>query len=65
MHVQQERLSPLGELKWHYGSAYELWHRDGTWFAERRDTREGLSASSPEGLFELLRLDYAEHPVPR
>jgi hypothetical protein len=59
-------LSVLGNLQWHWGSAY-LIARPGPdiWVAQRADTRETLCATDPEQLREAIRADYAGRPVPR
>ena len=56
----------LAELQDHYGSAYRLSHPEpDTWLAMRRDDHETLKAQTPFELFDLIRQDYAQRPVPR
>jgi hypothetical protein len=56
----------LTELQDHYGSAYRLSHPEpGTWLAMRRDDHETLQAQTPFELFDLIRQDHAQRPVPR
>jgi hypothetical protein len=56
----------LTELQDHYGSAYRLSHPEpDTWLAMRRDDRETLQARTPFELFDLIRQDHAQRPVPR
>jgi hypothetical protein len=55
----------LADLRHHWGEAY-LVHRLGArWVAQRRDSRESMSAAGPEELRELIVADYAARPVPR
>jgi hypothetical protein len=56
----------LTELQDHYGSAYRLSHPEpDTWLAVRRDDHEKLKAQNPFELFDLIRQDHAQRPVPR
>ena len=56
----------LTVLQDHYGSAYRMSHPEpDTWLAMRRDDHETLKAQTPFELFDLIRLDYAQRPVPR
>ncbi len=56
----------LTELQQHYGSAYLLSHPEpDTWLAMRRDDHETLKARTPFQLFDLIRENYAQRPVPR
>ncbi len=56
----------LDELEFHWGSAYHLAVAGGVWTARRRDGRAGpLASPLPEGLFLMIRADYAACPVPR
>jgi len=55
----------LTELQDHYGSAYRLSHPEpDTWLAMRRDDHETLKAQTPFELFDLLRQDHPQRPVP-
>lgn len=57
---------PLGELLFHWGSAYIVAHpQPDTWVAQRRDTRETLRAGTPDGLRDRIAADYTARPVPR
>ena len=56
----------LGELKYHWGSAYLISHPEpGVWLAQRRDTCETPRAASAAGLLEKIRDDHAQRPVSR
>ena len=56
----------LEELRFHWGSAYDIGAAGGVFTATRRDGRGGrLADPSPEGLFRQIRADYAAMPVPR
>jgi hypothetical protein len=55
----------LGELRFHWGSAYRLSYGAGTWTAARLDTGARLTAPSSGELWELIRKDYAANPVSR
>ena len=57
---------PLGALQWHWDSAYIIsCHGTGLWIAQRRDTRETLSAETPLGLRDKIIADYTARPVSR
>jgi hypothetical protein len=57
---------PLGALRWHWGDAYAICHpAPDVWIAQRRDTRETLRATTPEGLRDLIIANYAANPVSR
>ncbi len=58
---------PLEDLRWHYGDAYliEFFPGPGRWVAQRRDSHGTMSAEGPDQLLDLIRADYAAHPVPR
>ena len=55
----------LADLQWHWGSAYKITRAAGHWIAQRRDNGRTISASSPDGLRELIIEDYAAQPVSR
>src|SRR5258705_9611354 len=55
----------LDDLRWHYGEAYLIELIGVRWVAQRRDSHATMSASSPDRLLDLIRADYAVHPVPR
>jgi hypothetical protein len=56
----------LDELRLHWDTAYSITHPEpGVWLAQRRDNRATLRAATAEGLFDAIRADYREHPVPR
>jgi len=59
-------LESLGELRWHWGSAYRI-DRMGLdrWLAIRRDTGAVLAADTPTELRDLIVADYIPQPVPR
>jgi hypothetical protein len=58
-------LTPLGELRWHWGSAYVIDGTLGRWFAERRDDGHTLTAGDPAKLRLAIIDDYFRKPVPR
>jgi hypothetical protein len=60
-----EALTPLGSLRWHWGSAYEISGIPGAWRAERRDNGKVLAAGNPVKLRALIWADYARKRVPR
>jgi len=56
----------LDELRFHWGTAYDIDAADGVCTARRRDGTGGpLADSSPEGLRQKIQADYAADPVPR
>jgi hypothetical protein len=56
----------LDEIRFHWGSAYDV-GRDGVMFIARRRDGRGDTLASPlsEGLLLLIRADYTACPVPR
>jgi hypothetical protein len=68
--VLREDQWTLGDLRWHWGSAYVIFHSLRCWKAIRRDDTSGdmtrtLKANEPAELAALIRADYAACPVPR
>jgi hypothetical protein len=55
----------LDELRWHWSTAYLIHHLGDRWVAQRRDSRETISAPTAAGLGELITQDYAARPVAR
>jgi len=56
----------LEELRFHWGSAYNIRAGGGVYTARRRDGRGGqLTDPLPEGLRLLILADYEAMPVPR
>ena len=57
----------LGDLRWHWGSAYRIqhWPVPRLWLAQRRDTGETVKAADPTELRDRIRADYFARPVPR
>ena len=57
----------LGELRWHWGSAYRIQYFTGPrlWLAQRRDTNETMKAADPTALHDAIVADYTARPVPR
>ena len=54
----------LDELRHHWGEAYQI--TNGPWRAKRRDGKgDWLTAPGVDGLYALIRADYAADPVPR
>ena len=61
-----EEVGTLDELRFHWGSAYDIAMADGMWTARRKDSRGGtLTDPLPEGLRLRIQADYAAMPVPR
>ena len=60
-----EILTPLGDLRWHWGSAYVITGIIGAWRAERRDDGRVLTADDPEKLRRAIIANYSRKPVPR
>jgi hypothetical protein len=58
---------PLDELRWHWGEAYLIHYFETAdkWVAQRRDSHATISADGPVSLLDLIRVDYAAHPVSR
>jgi hypothetical protein len=57
---------PLGEITFHWGSAYRIAVVDGVCIARRRDGKGGtLIDALPEGLRLRIVADYHANPVPR
>ena len=57
--------TPLGSLRWHWGTAYEISGIIGVWRAERRDNGRALTADDPEKLRRAIIADYTAKPVRR
>jgi hypothetical protein len=58
--------SQLTDLRHHWGSAYKITCPGlSQWKAVRRDGQGQISADNAEELRDLIRIDYAECPVPR
>jgi hypothetical protein len=55
----------LAYLCHHYGEAYEINMRHRRYEARRRDDGAVLTADSADALLDLIRADYATHPVSR
>jgi hypothetical protein len=56
----------LAELVHHWGEAYRIGVQGGTWWARRRDGRNGqLTAPDPAALLAAIREDYRRDPVSR
>lgn len=58
-------MTPLGDLRWHWGGAYLITGIIGAWLAERRDDGRVLTADDPEKLRQAIIRDYTAKPVPR
>lgn len=58
-------MTDLAYLCHHYGEAYEVNMRRGRYEARRRDDGTVLTADSADALLDLIRADYAAHPVSR
>lgn len=55
----------LEDLRHHWGSAYLIEKFGRHWVAQRRDSHGTISAEGPDQLLDVIRADYAAHPVPR
>lgn len=56
----------LDELRFHWGSAYDIGAADGVYVARRKDEKGAILADAlPEGLRLLIVADYERMPVPR
>ena len=56
----------LAELEHHWGGAYRVGVQGGTWWARRRDRRNGLlTEPDAEALLAAIREDYQADPVSR
>lgn len=55
----------LAYLCHHYGEAYEIHMRRKRYEARCRDDGAVLTADSADALLDLIRADYATHPVSR
>ncbi len=57
---------PLDELRWHWGDAYLIsFYEPDKWVAQRRDSRDTLTADNPADLRDRITADYTARPVPR
>ncbi len=62
----EDSTDALDDLRFHWGSAYDIDLDDGMWTAWRKDGRGGkLADPLPEGLRLLIQADYEAMPVPR
>jgi hypothetical protein len=55
----------LDELRFHWGSAYDIGADGGVCTARRRDGKGALADPLPEGLRLQIQADYVACPVPR
>ena len=56
----------LDELRFHWGTAYDIGAGDGVYTARRRDGKGAILADAvPEGLRLQIVADYQRMPVPR
>jgi hypothetical protein len=58
-------ITPLADLRHHWGDPYEINGTMGHWRAIRRDDGTTLTAGSSEGLREAIIRDYFARPVSR
>ena len=56
-------MTELDALQWNWDEAYAITAAAGHWLAQRRDNGRTLTASSPDGLREMIIEDYAAEPV--
>jgi hypothetical protein len=62
----EENADALAELRFHWGSAYNIGATRGVFTARRRDGRGAILGDAlPEGLRLLIVADYERMPVPR
>jgi len=54
-----------GELRAHWGSAYDIFRDGRVWTARRRDGQGEVTADSADALLLAIRSDYQAAPVPR
>jgi hypothetical protein len=52
----------LDDLRWHWGSAYDIDFDGKRWAAEHRATGHSLTSETPYGLRDLIVADYSAHP---
>lgn len=52
----------LDDLRWHWGSAYDIDFDGKCWTAGRRTARRVLTSETPYGLRDLIVADYSAHP---
>jgi hypothetical protein len=57
--------TPLGELRFHWGAAYQIDYRHGMFTAVRRDDGSAISRDDAADLLEEIRRDYQCRPVRR
>jgi len=55
----------LADLRWHWGSAYEIICAGGIFGALRRDGLGSVTALTADELRQLMRQDYSARPVAR
>ena len=58
-------ITPLGDLRWHWGEAYQIDNRGLAWVARRRDDNTPLHADSSEELRAMIIADYTARRVER
>jgi len=58
-----DRDEALKDLRYHWGSAYELSEGSGVWRAVRLDNQRALIATDPRDLRGLILADYSSNPV--
>ncbi len=64
--AEAEEVDALHELRFHWGSAYNIALVDDMWTAWRKDGRGGKLPDRPAKVLLLrIRADYAAMPVPR
>jgi hypothetical protein len=54
----------LDDLRWHWGSAYEISFDGQCWSARRLVTGRVLASETPYGLRDLIVTDYSARPRP-
>ncbi len=52
----------LDDLRWHWGSAYDITFDGKSWTAKRYGTGRMLANDTPYGLRDMIVTDYSAHP---
>ena len=59
-YLSEDDAAALGDVRWHWGQAYEINCSAGTWTARYVDDTSALTATSEPALRTLIRHDYVE-----
>jgi hypothetical protein len=63
--MTHEQRQKMEYLDWNWGEAYDLAIIPDGWVAKRLDNNRALLSGSPEGLRDLIVVDYTAEPVAR